>query len=106
MQWTSLGRAGGRRDGGSDLFLCLLGQTARKQQRKRLFMEADLSSFPIAPHSPQPNVALQVKIFYFSLTELISEPSRDIVQTEVYIATCRHNASWVISCKINPLDSA
>ncbi|TNN67959.1 hypothetical protein EYF80_021751 [Liparis tanakae] len=25
MQWTSLGRAGGRRDGGSDLFLCLLG---------------------------------------------------------------------------------
>lgn len=26
MQWTLLGRAGGRRDGGSDLFLCLLKQ--------------------------------------------------------------------------------
>lgn len=32
MQWTSLGRAGGRRDGGSDLFLCLLQYKCRKEE--------------------------------------------------------------------------
>lgn len=38
MQWTSVGRAGGRRDGGSDLFLCLLrndGRVVGKTQKRK-----------------------------------------------------------------------
>lgn len=38
MQWTSLGQAGGRRDGGSDRFLCLLGKKSRRKQQTEIFI--------------------------------------------------------------------
>lgn len=50
MQWTSLGRAGGRRDGGSDLFLCLLQYKCRKEETIGKNLKKKQFSSPLLHH--------------------------------------------------------
>lgn len=71
MQWTSLGRAGGRRDGGSDLFLCLLGwKKGREKKQKEIFIHS-ITDFNILPHNSHPNIALYVKQFFFLIAAFV-----------------------------------